>query len=141
MLKTTYMTGTIISVANLIMKGVKFYNDVKYKNNFDYFVRDIRKEFPTELTYHLTVGKEPFIQKTIVDNDMSETYCVIKIGDCYIEYSYQKATWGEHLEDAFDDMKKNFLGELISHTKSSHLKNSPSVYLKIINGKEQRDVN
>jgi hypothetical protein len=50
MLKTTYMTGTIISVANLIMKGVKFYNDVKYKNNFDYFVRDIRKEFPTELT-------------------------------------------------------------------------------------------
>ena len=108
MLKTTYMTGTIISVVNLIMKGVKFYNDVKYKNNFDYFVRDIRKEFPTELTYQLTVGKEPFIQKTIVDNDMSETYCVIKIGDCYIEYSYQKATWGEHLEDAFDDMKKNF---------------------------------
>jgi hypothetical protein len=141
MLKTTYMTRTTISVAKLVMKVVKFYNDVKYKNNFDYFVRDIRKEFPSELTYKLTVGKEPFIHKTIVDNDISETYAVIKIGDCYIEYSYQKLNWGEQLQDAFDDMKRNFLGELITLTKKSHSRNSPSVYLKTINGEEKTDVN
>lgn len=123
-----------------MMKGVRYYNNVKYKNNFDYFVRDIRKEYPSQITYDLSVGKEPFFQKLIIDNDITQTYSVIKIGDCYIEYTYQKLNWGEQLEDAFDDMKKNFLGELITITKKSHSQTSPSVYLKKINGKETGDV-
>jgi len=140
MLKTTNTARAIIGVANLVMKGVKLFNDVKYKNNFDYFVRDIRKDFPSMLTYKYKVGNKPFYKKTVVDSDITETYSTIKIGDCYIEYSYQKLNWGEQLEDAFDDMKKNYLGELITHTKNSHSK-SPSVYLKTINGKETTDGN
>lgn len=140
MLKTTNTTRTIMTVANLIMKGVRYYNNVKYKNDFDYFVRDIRKEYPNQYAYKETVGREPFYQKLIIDNDIFQTYFVIKIGDCYIECSYQKLNWGEQLEDAFDDMKKNFLGELISITKNSHSTVSPSVYLKTINRKERGDV-
>ena len=140
-MKTTYATRTVMVLANLIMRGVRYYNNVRYKNNFDYFVRDIRKEYPTQFAYDLTVGTEPFYQKTLIDNDISDTYGIIKIGDCYIEYSYQKLNWGEQLDDAFDDMKKNFIGELITITKNSHSNNSPSVYLKKINnGKEQGDV-
>lgn len=140
MLKTTNTTRTVMTLANLIMKGVRYYNNVRYKNNFDYFIRDIRKEYPSQITYDLTVGQEPFFQKSIIDNDITQIYSVIKIGDCYIEYSYQKLNWGEQLEDAFDDMKKNFLGELITVTKNSHSQTSPSVYLKTINGKETGDV-
>jgi len=139
-MKTTYTTRTIMVLANLIMRGVRYYNNVKYKNNFDYFVRDIRKEYPTKFAYDVMVGTEPFYQKTIIDNDISDTYAVIKFGDCYIEYSYQKLNWGEQLDDAFDDMKKNFISELITFTKNSHSNISPSVYLKKINGKEEGDV-
>ncbi len=140
-MKTTYTTRTVMILANLIMKGVRYYNNIKYKNNFDYFVRDIRKEYPSQFAYDVMVGTEPFYQKTLIDNDISDTYAIIKIGDCYIEYSYQKLNWGEQLDDAFDDMKKNFIGELITFTKNSHSNNSPSVYLKKINnGKEQGDV-
>ena len=130
MLKTTHTTRAIMVMANLIMKGVRYYNNVKYKNNYDYFVRDIRQEYPNLYSYKETVGKEPFFQKSIIDNDATQIYAVIKIGDCYIEYSYQKLNWGEQLDDAFDDMKKNFIGELITITKNSHSNNSPSVYLK-----------
>lgn len=140
MLKTTHTTRTIMVMANLIMKGVRYYNNVKYKNNYDYFVRDIRQEYPNLYSYKETVGKEPFFQKSIIDNDATQIYAVIKIGDCYIEYSYEKLNWGEQLQDAFNNMKKNFLAELITLTKSSHYSKSPSVYLKKINGKETGDV-
>jgi len=139
-MKTTNTTRTIMLLANLIMRGVRYYNNVRYKNNFDYFVRDIRKEYPTEFAYNVMVGSEPFYQKTLIDNDISDTYVIIKIGDCYIEYSYQKLNWGEQLDEVFDEMKKDFIGDLISITKNSHSETSPSVYLKKINGKEQGDV-
>jgi hypothetical protein len=119
------------------MRLVRYYNNVRHKNNFDYFIRDIRKEYPTQFAYDVTVGTEPFYQRTLVDNDISSTYAIIKIGDCFIEYSYQKLNWSEELNNAFDDMKKNFIGELILLTKNSHSFNSPSIYLKKINNEKE----
>jgi hypothetical protein len=136
-MKTTNMTRTIMVIANLIMRLVRYYNNVRYKNNFDYFIRDIRKEYPTQFAYDVTVGTEPFYQRTLVDNDISSTYAIIKIGDCFIEYSYQKLNWSEELNNAFDDMKKNFISELILLTKSSQSFNSPSIYLKKINNEKE----
>jgi hypothetical protein len=136
-MKTTNMTRTIMVIANLIMRLVRYYNNVRYKNNFDYFIRDIRKEYPTQFAYDVTVGTEPFYQRTLVDNDISSTYAIIKIGDCFIEYSYQKLNWSEELNNAFDDMKKNFISELILLTKSSKSFNSPSIYLKKINNEKE----
>jgi hypothetical protein len=119
------------------MRLVRYYNNLRYKNNFDYFIRDIRKEYPTQFAYDVTVGTEPFYQRTLVDNDISSTYAIIKIGDCFIEYSYQKLNWSEELNNAFDDMKKNFISELILLTKSSKSFNSPSIYLKKINNEKE----
>ena len=128
-----------MAIARPFMKGVSYYNNVFKKNNFDYFLKDIRTEYLTHETYNQDVRSKPFYQKVILNKDISETYGVIKIGDCFIEYSYQTATWGEQLVRAFDNLKIHYLGELIKHTKNSHNK-SPSVYLKKINGKETGDV-
>ena len=147
-LQTKPITTIVIKIAELIC-GVWWYTRCKLwrkVNDFDYHIYDLRSEYPNDLVYKIEVGKQPYISKTLINEDDYEKTSSIKIGDCCITYTFNKIRRAGLIETTeviplwkdFDPYKHE-VETIISRTKLSHNKPNKLKVIKI-NRKDKRDV-
>ena len=75
---------------------------LRNKRDFNFFIQDLRKQYPKGDLGDIAIGRIPFFQKIIlVDNELERT-CAVKIGHCYLKYSFDK-TVKEQKVLLFDD--------------------------------------
>ena len=97
------------------------------KNDFDYFVYDLRTQYPTKEVGNLALANSKFFDKKVIVDDEFERTISIKIGDICIRYSFDK-TIKKPILFAYEprwELAKNLYRLL----KQSHY-NSSVVYLK-----------
>ena len=75
---------------------------LRNKRDFNFFIQDLRKQYPKGDLGDVAIGRLPFFQKIIlIDNELERT-CAVKIGHCYLKYSFDK-TVKEQKVLLFDD--------------------------------------
>jgi len=72
------------------------------KSDFNYFVENLRDEYPKGELGDIAISKLPFFKKVIVANNELERTCAVKIGHIKIKYSFDK-TQKEKNVLLFDD--------------------------------------
>lgn len=131
-LKTKTTTRLVMQIAKAVCAIWKFGRcTVRGINDFDYYIYDLRSEYPDELIYQHEVASKPFIQKVLEDDSREERVSSLKIGDCVIQYSfikYKRASYIEIPTFLFREEQERKLKGLLSQTYLSH--NKPSVKLK-----------
>ena len=60
------------------------------KNDFDYFVYDLRTQYPTQELGNIALENSKFFEKQVVLEDEFERTISIKVGDICIRYSFDK---------------------------------------------------
>jgi len=60
------------------------------KNDFDYFVYDLRTQYPTKELGNIALENSKFFEKKVVLEDEFERTISIKVGDICIRYSFDK---------------------------------------------------
>ena len=142
-------------ITKLVMKLAEFGCSVWYYgrcklwrqiSDFDYYVFDLRSQYPNQLVYKHEVADLPIISKTIETDDEYERTSTVKIGDCCIRYTFNKIRRQGLIETTeviplwkdFDPYK-SYLENVVQQTKLSH--NEPKK-LKVIklNRKEKNVV-
>lgn len=131
-LKTKKTTRLVMLIAKAVFAVWKFFRcKIRGVNNFDYYIYDLRSEYPSELVYQQEVAGKPFIQKVLEDDDRDEKVWSLFIGDCVIQYSfikYEKASSLKIPTFLFREEQESKLKELLLPTYLSH--NNPSFKLK-----------
>ena len=115
---TTRITMFVMNIVCFVWKFIrcKLWRNI---NDFDYYVSDLRQQFPNQLTYHHYVGHLPFYCKTLEHEDEYEKTSSIKLGDCNIQYTFDKITrMGLHVCET----KLDGVEDLITQTKIHHNK-------------------
>ena len=111
----------------------KFGRNLFRKSDFDYFIRNLQKQYPTTSG----IWTKPFFHKVDLVNDDYEKSRSVKIGNVTIEYSFDKTikTPVVHLfgYDAMDEVLKG----LVHITRQSH--HNASVFNLAKHRKEQTD--
>ena len=128
-LSTKPITKLVMKLAELSC-GVWWYTRCKLwrkVNDFDYHIYDLRSEYPNGLVYQQQVAKQPYFSKTLINEDKYERTSSIKIGDCCIQYTFNKIRRLGRVETTevlplFEhiDPYKNQLENIIAQTKISH---------------------
>ena len=139
-LTTKHSTRLIMNVAELVCKVWKYgrskYNGV---SDFDYHITDLRKQYPNELVYKNAIGVLPFYCKTNEVDDDYERTSSIKLGDCNIRYTFDKAVKAqeevdEKVHHLFGDPRVPMITDLITQTQIRH--NKPKS-LRVLNFKKE----
>ena len=139
-LTTKHSTRLIMNVAELVCKVWKYgrskYNGV---SDFDYHITDLRKQYPNELVYKNAIGVLPFYCKTNEVDDDYERTSSIKLGDCNIRYTFDKAVKAqeevdEKVHHLFGDPRVPMITDLITQTQIRH--NEPKS-LRVLNFKKE----
>lgn len=142
-LTTKLSTKVIMSVADVVCK-LWWYGRCKLRrqvNDFDYHITDLRKQYPNELVYKHSLGKLPFILKTVELDDETEKTTSLKIGDCNIRYTFDKLMKrGEAYNDErifmyHQEPRTQMMSDLLTNTVIRH--NEPKS-LKVINFKREK---
>ena len=60
------------------------------KNDFDYFVYDLRTQYPTRELGNIALENSKFFEKKVILEDEFERTISIKVGDICIRYSFDK---------------------------------------------------
>ena len=112
-------------------------------SDFDYYVFDLRSQYPNQLVYKYEVADLPFFSRSIDNDDKYERTSSIKIGDCCIQYTFNKIRRLGLIETTeviplFKDIDphKNYIENVIKQTKLSH--NSPKS-LKVLKLRKGKD--
>ena len=144
-LKTTPLTKVIMTIARLSCKVWYIARCKLWRNisDFDYYVFDLRSQYPNQLVYLHQVGDLPFFSKTVETDDEYERTSAVKIGDAVIRYTFNKIARQGLIETTeviplFKDIDphKNYIENVITQTKLSH--NSPKS-LKVLKLRKGKD--
>ena len=101
LLKT--MTQTLMVLAETYCYLWYFFRcRLRNKRDFNFFIQDLRKQYPKGDLGDVAIGRLPFFQKIILIDDELERTCAVKIGHCYLKYSFDK-TVKEQKVLLFDD--------------------------------------
>ena len=128
-LKTTPLTKVIMTIARLSCKVWYIARCKLWRNisDFDYYVFDLRSQYPNQLVYKHEVADLPFFSRTIDNDDEYERTSSIKIGDAVIQYTFNKLRRQGLIEDSeviplFEhyDPYKSTIENVIAQTKLSH---------------------
>jgi len=149
-LSTTTLTKMTIGVAKLVCRvwafGRSFSRD---KSDFDYFIHDLRKQYPNEVMYQTVMKDIPFFKKTVQEDTSVAKTSSIKIGDCNIKYTVTRLKrMGRedldkieiqplnlvHNEYIHRYMDLNSIENLVTQTKIHH--NNPNV-VKVVDFKRK----
>ena len=97
------MTQIVMVLAELYCRLWYFFRcSLRNKRDFNFFIQDLRKQYPIGDLGDIAIGRIPFFQKIIlIDNELERT-CAVKIGHCYLKYSFDK-TVKEQKVLLFDD--------------------------------------
>ena len=147
-LKTTPLTKVIMTIARLSCKVWYIARCKLWRNisDFDYYVFDLRSQYPNQIVYKYEVSDLPFFSRSIDNDDKYERTSSIKIGDCCIQYTFNKIRRLGLVETTevlplFEhiDPYKNQLENIIAQTKISHNEPKKLKVLKL-NRKEKNVV-
>jgi len=75
---------------------------LRNKSDFNYFIQDLRLQYPKGDLGDVAIGKLPFFKKVILVDDELEKSCAVKIGHCHLKYSFDR-TVKEQKVLLFDD--------------------------------------
>ena len=85
------MTQIVMVLAGLYCKLVYFFRcRLRNKSDFNYFITNLRLQYPKGELGDIAIGRIPFFQKVVLVNDELERTCAIKIGNVSIKYSFDK---------------------------------------------------
>ena len=147
-LKTKPITAFVMKLAELGC-SIWYYGRCKLWrqiSDFDYYVFDLRSQYPNEIVYKHELSSLPFYSKTVEADDEYERTSSVKIGDCCIRYTFNKIRRQGLIETTeviplwkdFDPYKHQ-IENIISQTKLSHNKPDKLKVLKL-NRKEKNVV-
>ena len=89
--KTLNMTQIVMVLAGLYCRLVYFFRcRLRNKSDFNYFITNLRLQYPKGELGDIAIGRIPFFQKVVLVNDELERTCAIKIGNVSIKYSFDK---------------------------------------------------
>ena len=101
LLKT--MTQTLMVLAETYCYLWYFFRcRIRNKSDFNYFVDNLRNEYPKGELGDTAISQLPFFKKVVVHDDELERTCAVKIGHVKIKYSFDK-TQREQKVLLFDD--------------------------------------
>ena len=85
------MTQMLMVLAETYCKLWHYFRcGLRNKSDFNYFVKNLRDQYPLgELGDHAMFGL-PFFQKVVLEDNEFERSCAVKIGQVSIEYSFDK---------------------------------------------------
>ena len=75
---------------------------LRNKRDFNFFIQDLRLQYPKGDLGDVAIGKLPFFKKVILVDDELEKSCAVKIGHCHLKYSFDR-TVKEQKVLLFDD--------------------------------------
>jgi len=97
------MTQILMVMTNTYCKLWHFLRcRLRNKSDFNYFIQNLRKQYPKGELGDVAIGKLPFFKKVILVDDELEKSCAVKIGHCYLKYSFDR-TVKEQKVLLFDD--------------------------------------
>lgn len=140
MLKARITTMATMCVANGICSVVSMFKKCWGGNDFDYFVFNLREQYPNDVSYQLDAGGLPFIKRSVLIDDEFQKCIALKIGDCIIEYTHKKVMSEKEFYEAviYDFENELNLGEIIGQAKKGTLK-APT--LVVLNNERERNEN
>ena len=101
LLKT--MTQTLMVLAETYCRLWYFFRcSLRNKSDFDYFVTNLREQYPKGELGDVAMTGIPFFQKIVLEDNDFERSCAVKIGHIEITYSFDK-TQREKKILLFDD--------------------------------------
>ena len=127
--KSKLSTRCVMNVCSVVCKvwkvvRCKLWRDI---DDFDYYISDLRSQYPNQLVYKHEVADLPFFSRTIDNDDEYERTSSIKIGDAVIQYTFNKLRRQGLIEDSeviplFEhyDPYKSTIENVIAQTKLSH---------------------
>ena len=97
------MTLIVMVLAEIFCHLWYFFRcSLRNNRDFNFFIQDLRKQYPTGELGDIAIGILPFFKKVVLtDNDLEKS-CAVKIGHCYLKYSFDK-TLKEQKVLLFDD--------------------------------------
>ena len=97
------MTQTLMVLAETYCYLWYFFRcRIRNKSDFNYFVENLRDEYPKGELGDTAINQLPFFKKVVVQDDDLERSCAVKIGHVKIKYSFDK-TQREQKVLLFDD--------------------------------------
>ena len=127
--KVKLSTRCVMNVSSVVCKvwkvvRCKLWRDI---DDFDYYISDLRSQYPNPLVYTEAVRDLPYYCKTVEVDDEYERTSSVKIGDCCITYTFNKIRRAGLIETTeviplwkdFDPYKHE-IETIISQTKLSH---------------------
>ena len=75
---------------------------LRNKSDFNYFIQDLRLQYPKGDLGDHSINQLPFFKKVVLHDDELERTCAVKLGHCYLKYSFDK-TVKEQKVLLFDD--------------------------------------
>ena len=97
------MTQIVMVLTEIYCRLWYFFRcSLRNKRDFNFFIQDLRKQYPKGDLGDVAIGRLPFFQKIILIDDELERTCAVKIGHCYLKYSFDK-TLKEQKILLFDD--------------------------------------
>lgn len=130
----------MMCIADGICSVVSMFNKSWGGNDFDYFIFDLRNQYPNDVSYQLDAGSLPFIKRSILIDDEFQKCIALKIGDCIIEYTHKKVMSEKDFYEAviYDFENELNFGEIIGQAQRGTLK-TPT--LVILNNERERNEN
>lgn len=140
MLRTRITTMATMCVANGICSVVSMFKKCWGGNDFDYFIFDLRNQYPNDVSYQLDAGGLPFIKRSILIDDEFQKCIALKIGDCVVEYTHKKVMSEKDFYEAviYDFEKELNFEEIIGQARKGTLK-APT--LVVLNNERERKEN
>lgn len=140
MLKARITTMAMMCIANGICSVVSMFKKCWGGNDFDYFVFNLREQYPNDVSYQLDAGGLPFIKRSVLIDDEFQKCIALKIGDCIIEYTHKKVMSEKEFYEAviYDFENELNFGEIIGQAKRGTLK-TPT--LVVLNNERERNEN
>lgn len=124
MLRTRITTKVMMCIADGICSVVSMFKKSWGGNDFDYFIFDLREQYPNDLVYSLDVGKLSFIKSIVLIDDEFQKCIALKIGDCVIEYTHKKVVTESEFYNAviYDFEKELNFSSIINQASKNKLK-------------------
>jgi len=140
MLKARITTMAMMCIANGICSVVSMFKKSWGGNDFDYFVFNLREQYPNDVSYQLDAGGLPFIKRSVLIDDEFQKCIALKIGDCIIEYTHKKVMSEKEFYEAviYDFENELNFREIIGQAKRGTLK-TPT--LVVLNNERERNEN
>jgi len=113
--KIGVMTRIVIPLANLFCRVWQSYDNLRHKNNFDFYIEDLKKTFTNSVTYHKMVGSRGFYEKTKDLYLCGEELTTYRFWNIQITVSRSLPQWGEPI---WTKQRQVFINDLIDRATS-----------------------